>query len=152
MEVVARVMDDLVRIPGTRLRIGLDPLMGLVPGVGDGVANIISALALFHASRGGLPHVVVMRMALNILVNGLLGAVPFAGDALSFWFKSNRRNYRLLIDNIGKKKASPADFLIVSAMLVLLVAVLMSIAVGIVVLWGFLARMFGEWLFGGSRS
>ena len=89
-------MDDLLRLPGTKFRFGLDPLIGLLPGVGDTASAITSALVLFHAARSGLPKVLLARMAGNILINEVIGIIPGLGDAFSFWFKSNRRNYELL--------------------------------------------------------
>jgi hypothetical protein len=89
-------MDDLLRVPGTKLRFGLDPIIGLVPGIGDVTSAIISAFAFVHAARSGVPKILLARMAMNILINELVGIIPGVGDAFSFWFKSNARNYDLL--------------------------------------------------------
>jgi hypothetical protein len=93
---LALIMDNLLRLPGTRFRFGLDPIIGLFPGVGDSASAIISALALIHAARCGLPRVALARMSLSILINEIVGIVPGIGDAFSFWFKSNARNYQIL--------------------------------------------------------
>jgi len=93
---IAFIMDDFLRIPGTKLRFGLDPIIGLLPGIGDTGSAIISALALIAAARRGIPKILLARMSLNILINELVGIVPGVGDAFSFWFKSNARNYELL--------------------------------------------------------
>jgi hypothetical protein len=93
---LALIMDDFLRVPGTNFRVGLDPIIGLLPGLGDTASAITSALALVYAARCGLPKVVLARMAANILINELIGVIPGIGDAFSFWFKSNRRNYELL--------------------------------------------------------
>jgi hypothetical protein len=93
---VALIMDDFLRFPGTRFRFGLDPIIGLLPGIGDTASAIVSALALIYAARRGLPKILLARMALNILINELVGIIPGVGDAFSFWFKSNARNYALL--------------------------------------------------------
>src|SRR5437867_11272203 len=90
---LALIMDNVLRVPGTNLRFGLDPIIGLLPGIGDTASAIISALALVHAARSGLPKILLARMATNILINELIGIVPVVGDAFSFWFKSNARNY-----------------------------------------------------------
>ena len=89
-------MDNLVRVPGTKFRIGLDPLLGLIPGFGDTGAAVVSALALIQAVRQGVPKIVLTRMSLNILLNELIGIIPVVGDAFSFWFKSNARNHALI--------------------------------------------------------
>ena len=90
------VMDDFLRVPGTNFRIGLDPIIGLIPGLGDTASAIASAMALVYAARSGVPKVLLARMAANILINELIGIIPGVGDAFSFWFKSNKRNYELL--------------------------------------------------------
>jgi Domain of unknown function (DUF4112) len=93
---LALIMDDFLRFPGTNLRFGLDPIIGLLPGIGDATSAIISAAALVYATRCGFPRIVLARMAMNILINELVGIIPGLGDAFSFWFKSNVRNYELL--------------------------------------------------------
>ena len=93
---LALVMDNLLRVPGTQFRFGLDPLIGLLPGLGDTGSAIVSAMALIAAARRGLPKILLARMSLNILINEAVGIIPIVGDAFSFWFKSNARNYELL--------------------------------------------------------
>src|SRR5438552_14350303 len=88
---LALIMDEFLRLPGTKFRFGLDPIVGLIPGLGDTVAAFVSALALIHAARCGLPKIVLARMSLNILINELVGIIPGIADAFSFWFKSNTR-------------------------------------------------------------
>jgi Domain of unknown function (DUF4112) len=93
---LALIMDEFLRFPGTKIRFGLDPIIGLLPGIGDVSSAIISAVALIHAARYGVPKILLARMATNILINELVGIIPGLGDAFSFWFKSNVRNYKLL--------------------------------------------------------
>ncbi|MEY2530564.1 MAG: hypothetical protein QOI96_649 [Verrucomicrobiota bacterium] len=93
---IALIMDDLLRVPGTKFRFGLDPIIGLLPGIGDTASAIVSALALIAAARRGVPKILLARMSLNILINEIVGIIPGVGDAFSFWFKSNARNYELL--------------------------------------------------------
>jgi hypothetical protein len=93
---LALIMDEFLRFPGTKIRFGLDPIIGLLPGIGDVASAIISAVALVHAARYGVPKILLARMAMNTLINELVGIVPGLGDAFSFWFKSNVRNYELL--------------------------------------------------------
>jgi hypothetical protein len=133
---VAFIMDDLVRVPGTKLRFGLDPIIGLLPGIGDTSSAIVSALALIAAARRGIPKILLARMSLNILINELVGIIPGIGDAFSFWFKSNARNYELL----SKYSAVPgrsrkSDWVFVFAILALLfVFVLTGLLVSFLVL------------------
>lgn len=90
------ILDECIRVPGTQARFGLDPLLGLVPYGGETVATIFGALILGEARRKGIPLRTLAKMGANMLLNAGVGAIPVVGDAFSFWFKSNSRNYRLL--------------------------------------------------------
>lgn len=118
---IALIMDNLLRVPGTNLRFGLDPLIGLLPGIGDTASAMVSAFALITAARRGVPKILLARMAFNILLNELVGIIPGVGDAFSFWFKSNARNHALL----KKYSAAPgrsrkSDWIFVAAVCALL--------------------------------
>ena len=121
---IALLMDDLLRLPGTKFRIGIDPLIGLIPGIGDTGSALVSALALIQAARQGLPKIILARMSVNILLNELIGIVPVVGDAFSFWFKSNARNYQLIKQYTSggglSKKARRGDWIFVIGVLVAL--------------------------------
>jgi hypothetical protein len=95
-DLLAKMLDTTVRIPGTSLYLGLDPLLGLVPGIGDALANLAGLFILGVATRLEVPWVVLARMSLNLLINGAVGAVPVAGDLFSVWFQSHARNAALL--------------------------------------------------------
>ncbi|HWF59195.1 MAG TPA: DUF4112 domain-containing protein [Nitrospira sp.] len=95
-DMLAKVLDTTVRIPGTSWYIGLDPLVGLIPGIGDVIANLIGTIILGLATRLQLPRIVLARMSLNLLINGAVGAVPIVGDLFSVWFRSHARNAVLL--------------------------------------------------------
>ncbi|HET7702024.1 MAG TPA: DUF4112 domain-containing protein [Candidatus Limnocylindrales bacterium] len=92
---VSRVLDDLVPVPGTSARVGLDPLIGLIPVVGDAISGVIGFWLIAEATRFGVPRVVVARMALNTIVDLLLGAVPILGDLFDVASRSNARNLAL---------------------------------------------------------
>lgn len=93
---LARLLDDLVAIPGTSFRIGLDPIIGIVPGVGDLIGAVLSTWILLAAARLGAPGTVLARMGVNVAVDTVVGAVPFAGDLFDAGWKANARNVRLL--------------------------------------------------------
>lgn len=133
---IAFLMDDFLRLPGTKLRFGIDPLIGLIPGIGDTGSAMVSALALIQAARHGLPKIVLARMSLNILLNELIGIVPIFGDAFSFWFKSNARNHELIKEHLGApRKSRRSDWVFVIAVLFALVVLVgVSIAVSLFVL------------------
>ena len=92
---VTRVLDELVSVPGTPIKLGLDPLIGLIPVVGDAVAALVGAWVILEASRFGIPRVVLGRMALNLAVDLGIGAIPLVGDAYDAFFRSNSRNLDL---------------------------------------------------------
>jgi len=136
---IALLMDNLVRIPGTQFRVGLDPLIGLIPGLGDTGSAMVSALALIQAARQGVPKIVLARMAVNILLNELIGIVPGIGDAFSFWFKSNARNYELIKKHTASgrpaRKSGRGDWIFVIGVLVTLVLIVsVGIAISLFVL------------------
>jgi hypothetical protein len=91
---VSRVLDDLVTGPGGR-RFGLDPIIGLIPVVGDGVAAVFGGWIIAEAARFRIPPVVLARMTLNLVVDLAIGAIPFVGDVFDFFYKSNDRNLTL---------------------------------------------------------
>ncbi len=96
LDVLAWFLDSSIPVPGTRLRIGLDPLLGLIPVVGDLVGMLFSAYILVQAARLGIPRVTLMRMGFNVTLEAVVGIVPFAGDAFDFWWQANRKNVDLL--------------------------------------------------------
>jgi len=127
---LALIMDNFLRLPGTNFRFGLDPLLGLIPGLGDTGSAVISAMALLAAARRGLPKILLARMSLNILINEAIGIIPIVGDAFSFWFKSNARNYALLQQHTSAPRHSTtSDWIFVAAVIgVLFVILLVSLA------------------------
>jgi hypothetical protein len=129
-------MDEAVQLPGTPFRIGLDGLLGLVPGVGDLAGGLFSSWFLVAAARFGAPPSVLARMGLNIGLDAVTGAVPLLGDLFDFAWKANRRNLALLehhlADPRGAQRASRTVVIgTVAVVLVLTVLVLVgAIALG----------------------
>jgi hypothetical protein len=97
LDYVAALLDDMFRIPGTKIRFGLDALIGWVPGVGDAMTGIASFLIVFASWRRGAKTVTLVRMIANVLLETAIGAIPVAGDVFHIVWKANRRNYRLLL-------------------------------------------------------
>jgi hypothetical protein len=97
---IAHWLDDAFRIPGTRLRFGLDPLIGLVPGLGDIVGGLLSAYIVVEALRARAPRALLLRMLANLGVDMVLAAVPIAGDLFDAGWKANSRNLSLLRQHI----------------------------------------------------
>lgn len=132
---LADLLDQRFTIPGTSIRIGLDPIIGLIPGIGDLVANLTGSVILILAARVGVPKIALVRMGINVAANTLLGTVPFLGDVLSIWFRSNVRNVELLQRYLGRpaKRAVLGDWLLVIALLIALIALIT--AVGFLAFW-----------------
>ena len=95
-DLIARVLDTMIRIPGTNIWIGLDPLLGLLPGIGDACSNLIGSSLLYIATKLHVPRIIMIRMAMNIGLNTIIGGIPGIGDVFSIWFRSNLKNAQLL--------------------------------------------------------
>lgn len=97
LNVVATWLDDRFVIPGTRIRFGLDAIIGWIPGIGDALAALASIFIVFSAWKRGVARVTLMRMVLNLAIEDTLGAIPVVGDMAHIAWKANRRNYNLLV-------------------------------------------------------
>ena len=130
VERLARLLDDVATIPGTRIRIGLDSLFGLLPAGGDVLGGALSAWIIVAAARLGAPPAVIARMGGNVLLDTLVGAVPVLGDLFDIAFRANRRNVNLLrsyVDAPGPVHRSSRG--VVAAVLLVLLAALVGSAV-----------------------
>jgi hypothetical protein len=103
---IARTMDDQFTIPGTKVRIGWDPIIGFLPVIGDLMTSGVSLVIVHHAWRLGAPSTMLMRMVRNIGVDVVVGCIPFFGDAFDFAWKANRKNVDLLESHIAAQRAS----------------------------------------------
>jgi hypothetical protein len=138
-------MDDAIRIPGTPLRIGLDGILGLIPGVGDLAGGLLSIWLLVAAARLGAPPSVLARMGLNIGVDALPGVVPLLGDLFDFGWKANRRNLALLDRHLADPpRAKRASRAVVGAALAGVLGATVLVLAGAVALGAVLVR----WLIG----
>lgn len=93
---LSRLMDNAIRIPGIGFRIGLDPIIGLIPGAGDIISTGFSAYIIYLAARFGLPREILQKMIFNIALEATVGSVPLVGDLFDAYYKSNIRNLALL--------------------------------------------------------
>jgi hypothetical protein len=99
---LAWLLDDIIRIPGTNLRFGIDPLLGLLPGGGDLAGGVLSGYIILAAARTGAPPSVIARMGVNVIVDAVTGAVPLLGDLFDAGYKANRRNAALLQEYVDR--------------------------------------------------
>ncbi|HEY9832227.1 MAG TPA: DUF4112 domain-containing protein [Stenomitos sp.] len=93
---LSRLMDTAIGIPGTKFRIGLDPIIGLIPGAGDIISTAFSAYIIYLATRFGIPSKDIQKMIWNIGLEAVVGAVPVVGDLFDAYYKSNIRNLAIL--------------------------------------------------------
>jgi hypothetical protein len=93
---VGWLLDNSIPIPGTRFRLGIDQLIGLVPGIGDLIGGFLSLYIIVEASRMGVPHGLLARMGWNVAIDTLVGEIPILGDLFDIGFKANVRNLALL--------------------------------------------------------
>jgi hypothetical protein len=125
----ARVFDSAFRIPGTEIRFGIDPLLGLFPGLGDLASPVFSLFLLWHGARLRVPKVVLARMVLNALIDVAVGAVPVVGDLFDFAWKANAWNLALLEKHaMPGQRATSGDYVfVILCGLVIVVAALIPI-------------------------
>lgn len=150
LERLGWLMDDLFRIPVLGWRVGLDALIGLVPGgLGDTTTSLVSFYILAAAVRYRVPKITVLRMALNLAIDYLFGSVPVVGDVFDAWFKSNQKNLDLLrrratVSAEEAREARISDWLFVGG----IIAVLAALALGSAAISVYLLLRIGELLAG----
>lgn len=106
---VARLLDSAFFIPGINRRVGLDAVIGLVPGIGDAVSAALAGYIVWEAHRLGLPRWKIARMVGHVAVDTAIGVIPFAGDLFDVFYKSNERNLRIIQEHLGMPKRGPRE-------------------------------------------
>lgn len=141
VEALAWLLDNSIPIPGTGRRIGLDALVGLVPGLGDVLSGGLGLVVVLRGAQLGVPGIVLARMLANVAIDFVVGSVPLIGDAFDMWFKANLRNVRLIRRHALAPAVSTAGSW---AFFGVLLGVGVLLAVGAVwVLWSILSAIFG---------
>ena len=139
---VSRLLDSAFVVPGTQYRIGLDPIFGLVPILGDFASLLFTAALIWQARDLSIPRVAQLRMVLHAAIDALVGVIPFVGDLFDFAWKSNQRNMAILERHAYEHHpASAGDWAFVTFVLVLML--LIAAAPFVIALWllSFLARV-----------
>ncbi|MEJ5960736.1 DUF4112 domain-containing protein [Pedobacter immunditicola] len=134
------LMDEQFRLPGTRFRFGVDPLLNLIPVVGDMSGFLVSGGLLLAMAKKGASNRLVVLMCINIFLDATIGAIPILGQIFDFFYKSNTRNLRLMSEYYleGKHQGSGKNVLLLVGIILLILFILL-----IYVLW-----QVGAWLFG----
>jgi hypothetical protein len=132
----AWLLDNSIPVPGLKYRIGWDPIIGLLPGIGDAIGAVLSMYIVLEGARSGLPRVILLRMGLNIAVELVLGTIPLFGNLFDMAWKANVRNVRLLEYYIRTpKKSVTSSTVVLSAIIVGLVLLMAAvILIGILIL------------------
>src|SRR5579863_3577036 len=131
---LAILLDEAFRIPFTRIRFGIDGIIGLVPGLGDVLAGLLSLIIPIAAWIRGVPYITLLRMGVNLGIGVLVGSIPILGDAFDIGWKANRRNYLLLQRHLGEpRRHTWKDWAFLSA-LVCVMGLIFAIPV-VLVLW-----------------
>ncbi len=133
LERLSWLLDDLFRIPGLGWRVGLDALVGLIPGVGDTATTVASLYVLASAVRYRVPKITLLRMGLNLGIDYALGSLPLVGDLFDAWWKSNQKNVDLLrqratVSASEAREGRISDWLFVGLIMILLVALAVGAA------------------------
>ena len=127
LETVSHYLDGVFKIPGVGWRFGLDALIGLIPNFGDLATSLLSFYILVAGVRYGVPKITLVRMAFNIGLDYLVGAIPFVGDAFDFFWKSNKQNMDLIRERgKGQGTGTMSDWLFVILMIAVLIVLLVS--------------------------
>lgn len=109
LRALKRLLDEAFRVPGTNLRFGWDPLIGLIPWAGDALTALLGIGIILHAHQLGAPRIVQVRMLMNTAIDLVAGAIPFVGDAFDFVWKSNAKNFDLLERHVAALQRAGAD-------------------------------------------
>ncbi|MDY0212841.1 MAG: DUF4112 domain-containing protein [Desulfuromonadaceae bacterium] len=133
---LAWFLDNSIPLPRTNYKIGVDALIGLIPGIGDGIGAVMSSYILGTAAQMGVPKKILLRMGYNIAVDSVIGLIPFVGDAFDMVWKSNLRNVQLLeayMDNPREATISSRYFMLALIAVLAFVFILIS-SVGFLIL------------------
>jgi hypothetical protein len=138
---LSHYLDELFVVPGTSYRVGLDPILGLVPGIGDVAASTAAAYIVARAAALGVPRATLARMVLVLVVDAVFGSLPLVGDVFDAGWKANRRNVRLLESRLDDPPGEVRDRRYVLVVTLGLTLLLLGVSVGVVLAaWWLLGR------------
>lgn len=144
---VAWLLDECIKIPGTNIKFGLDPIIGMLPWGGDFTSTLIGAAVLTEAAKKGIPFTMLFKMGGNMLVNALGGLIPGLGDLFSVWFKSNKRNYEMLNDFLdsedGETKGGWGPFIFALFIIGFIICINLAVAATVLLVFDLIATKAG---------
>jgi len=144
LDTLSRYLDGLFRVPGTGWRFGLDSLIGLIPNVGDLSTALVSFYILVAGVRYGVPKITLLRMAMNIGLDYIIGIIPLFGDAFDFFWKANQQNMDLIRKHgQGRGTGTGGDYVFVAVTIAILVGILAgSVFLSIFVVWAVIGGIY----------
>lgn len=120
----ARIFDSAFRVPGTNIRFGIDPILGLIPGIGDLATPMLTLVMLWHAVRLRVPKVVLARMVFNALIDAIVGVIPVAGDLFDVGWKASQWNLALIERHaVAGVRPTSGDYLFVTLCSIVLIGI-----------------------------
>ena len=138
---ISQLLDGAILIPGTKQRIGLDPILGLIPGGGDTVSAALSGYIIIEAARMGLPREALMRMVTNLVLDTVVGSVPVLGDIFDVFSKANLRNMQIVESHAqAPAPSAKADKLFIALLIIGLLGFALAVGFITVAIWSFVAN------------
>ena len=128
LKLLSKRLDNNFIIPGTKAKIGLDPIMGAIPIIGDLIGALLSTYIMYSGIKMGVPRSVVAQMATNIALDFTIGWIPIIGDIFDIIWKSNKRNVKLIEEAMmTKEEGDRTNYLIIGALLIILIIIILAI-------------------------
>ncbi|BAS56269.1 MULTISPECIES: DUF4112 domain-containing protein [Leptolyngbya] len=126
---LTHLLDNALPIPGTKYRVGIDPLIGLLPGGGDVAMSLVSVYIVVEAARLGIPRASLARMMWNLILDALLGIIPMAGDFVDLAWKANSKNLALIEAHLAQsRQQEKADYLFVALLVVVFLSIVLALS------------------------
>lgn len=148
LRALSRLLDDAFLVPGTRFRVGIDPLLGLIPVFGDLATLSMSFYILITAAKMQVPKATLYRMGLNVVIDYIVGSIPILGNVFDFFWKANSKNVELLerarlAAPAERRKQSFTDGLFVAGLFAVLIAVVIGSLTVAIMIASWIARSLG---------
>ncbi len=142
MRQLSKLLDSAIVIPGTKQRIGLDPILGLIPGGGDTVSAALSGYIIIEAARMGLPRKALIQMVMNLVIDTVVGSVPVFGDVFDVFSKANLRNLQIVESHAQiPLPSNKPDHLFIGLLIVGLIMFALAVGGITVLAWHFLSTL-----------
>jgi hypothetical protein len=145
MRQLSQLLDGAIVIPGTKQRIGLDPILGLIPGGGDTVSAALSGYIIIEAARMGLPRKALMQMVMNLVIDTVVGTVPVLGDVFDVFSKANLRNMQIVESHAQTPTPSAkVDKLFIGLLIVGLIIFALAVGGITLLVWSLVSNLFNK--------